>query len=88
MKKLNINLFSFSENPIVLPSEDPRGSIFFTMKTPDFCRRIVEFGLAYMELNEVPTEICNFKVLRKLDISHNEIDSLPEELCRIRFENM
>ena len=62
----------------------PKESVFFIMKCPEFCRRIVDLDLSQLQLEAVPLEICKFRVLRRLILRENEIDSLPEEIFKIR----
>ncbi|KAF0452400.1 RAM signaling pathway protein-domain-containing protein [Gigaspora margarita] len=45
--------------------------------------KIERFGLETNHLSTIPTEICNLKYLRYLNVSNNEFKKFPEALCLI-----
>ena len=78
------NFDIFPGNPLDVNPEDYKGSLFSSMTSIDFITRISCLGLAHLKLEDVPHEVFNQKLLKKLNLSHNELTELPEELCGIR----
>jgi hypothetical protein len=63
-----------SENPLVMPKEDPKGSIFVRMAAEAaHCRCIQSIILSHLKIVDMPPVICKLRSITKIDLSHNAI---------------
>ncbi|MDR0761451.1 MAG: hypothetical protein LBF13_00225 [Campylobacteraceae bacterium] len=49
---------------------------------------ISELDLSLLELQSLPKEICNLAKLKKLNVSNNNLKSLPEEIVVLKLKQL
>jgi len=63
-----------SNNPLVLPEDDPRASLFARMNADDaYARHISALNLSHTGLQAVPEMVATFRCLTSLRLAHNRI---------------
>jgi len=76
---------NISQNPIDLPSDDPKGSLLVRIAERSHPRYVTSLNISHLHLTTVPLAVMNLRMLVELNASHNELESLPEDgLIRLK----
>ena len=73
-----------SDNPLHLPLDDPRGSLLVRMGEESHVLNLTELSLSSLKLTEIPLALCNLRLLVGLDLSHNELGTMPDKFYWLR----
>lgn len=63
-----------SENPLTMPKEDPKGSVFARMVAEAAHSRCIRsINASHLNMTDVPQVICKLRCVTRIDLSNNAI---------------